>query len=291
VQLRQAQKMEAIGLLAGGVAHDFNNLLTVILGNAELSLSELQPADHLHRELTIIQRTAQRGAKLTRQLLAFSRRRALQAEPLQLNAHVADFSVLLARVLGVDIDLQLRLSSDVGTIWADAGALDQVLMNLAVNARDAMPTGGTLTIETTRVELDAATVQAQSARAMRPAQAESARTTQAESARTTRPAQARTRAEMGQAGAYVRLAVLDTGAGMDADAQAHLFEPFFTTKEVGKGTGLGLSVVYGIVEQHRGWIQVHSEVGQGTRFDIYLPAQSARTTQAEDGQSETKSER
>ena len=238
-QLRQAQKMEAVGLLAGGVAHDFNNLLTVILGNSELALQQLQPEQPLHRELSVIERAARRGASLTQQLLAFSRRQVLQPSAVDLNQLITDMARMLGRLIGVDVDLRLELCPEAARVSGDAGALDQMLMNLTLNARDAMPQGGTLTIRTARV--------CPSREALR-------------NHPEARPGQ------------YVCVAVADTGVGMDADAQSHLFEPFFTTKEVGKGTGLGLSVVYGIVQQHRGWIDVTSQVGQGTRFDIYLPA-------------------
>lgn len=240
-QLRQAQKMEAIGMLAGGVAHDFNNLLTVILGNSELGLSSAPPDAPLYKELSTIQRAALRGAKLTQQLLSFSRRQVLEMQSLDINAHITEFSAMLIRLIGVDVELRLELSPDSLLVYGDAGALDQVLMNLGVNARDAMPVGGVLTIGTQHVTPDAATLRAH------------------------------VRTQGNGTGEYVCLSVIDNGVGMDEAAQAHLFEPFYTTKEVGKGTGLGLSVVYGIVEQHKGWIAVHSEPGKGTRFDIYLP--------------------
>lgn len=244
-QLRQAQKMEAVGLLAGGVAHDFNNVLTIILGNAELGLAGLQPDQPLHKELSTIQRAAQRGATLAQQLLAFSRRQILQPRPLDLNAVVADFAAVFARALGVQVEVKLDLMREAASVLADPGALEQVLMNLSLNARDAMPQGGTLSFATARVSVDE------------------------EHAR---------RQPGAKAGEYVRLSVADTGVGMDAETRERLFEPFFTTKEVGKGTGLGLSVVYGIVSQHDGWIEVYSQPGQGARFEIYLPAQGAALT-------------
>jgi len=237
-QLRQAQKMEAVGVLAGGVAHEFNNLLTVIQGNAELSLSELLPADPLYKRLQAIQKAALRAARLTQQLLAYSRRQTLQLRLLDVNAVVRSFAEMASHLLGVDIALQVDLTPEVKPILADPGALEQVLMNLAVNARDAMPEGGTLRLATAQVVLDEAYCQAHAE---------------------------------AKAGEYVRLTVADTGTGMDETIRAHLFEPFFTTKEVGKGTGLGLSVVYGIVKKHGGFIEVFSAPGQGTQFDIYLP--------------------
>ncbi|MBC7261441.1 MAG: PAS domain S-box protein [Chloroflexi bacterium] len=237
-QLRQAQKMEAVGQLAGGVAHEFNNLLTVIQGNAELALSELLPADPLYKRFSAIHKAAVRGARLTQQLLAYSRRQILQPRPLDVNAVVRDFAEMAGRLIGVDIELQLSLASELKPVLADPGALQQVLMNLAMNARDAMPEGGTLRLETASTTLDEAACQAH---------------------------------PEAKPGEYVRLTVADTGTGMDERTKNHLFEPFFTTKEVGKGTGLGLPMVYGIVKEHGGLIEVSSEVGQGTRFDIYLP--------------------
>jgi signal transduction histidine kinase len=238
-QLRQAQKMEAVGILAGGVAHDFNNLLTVILGNSELALAQVQADQPLHKEMSTIQRAARRGATLTRQLLAFSRRQVLQQQPLDVNQRVQALSDMLSRLIGVDISLQLDLAPHLAPVSADAVALDQVLMNLVLNARDAMPQGGTLRVATAQFTADGAYLLSHPA---------------------------------AHAGEYVHITVADTGMGMTREAQQHLFEPFFTTKEVGKGTGLGLSVVYGIVQQHHGWIDVTSQVGQGTQFDIYLPA-------------------
>lgn len=237
-QLRQAQKMEALGLLAGGVAHDFNNLLTVIQGNAELALSQDGASQTVQRELSMIQHTAQRAASLTQQLLAFGRRRALQSEVVDVNHLVSEFRKMLERVIGEHIALRFDLDAQALAVRADAGALDQVLLNLVINARDAMPQGGTLTISTKRVDLDAAYC------ADHPDAV---------------------------AGVYADIAVIDTGVGMDAQTLEHLFEPFFTTKEQGRGTGLGLAVVYGIVKQHNGWIEVASAPGRGTRLDILLP--------------------
>jgi len=237
-ELRQAQKMEAVGRLAGGVAHDFNNLLTVITGRSAILLGRIKPDDPLRRSVEQIQKTADRAAGLTRQLLAFSRKQVLQRKVLDLNAMVEEISGMLHRLIGEDVELLLTLGPRAGHVNADPGQLEQVLMNLAVNARDAMPRGGTLGVETDRVELEAAPPD---------------------------------RPDALPAGPYAVLRVMDTGVGMDAATQARIFEPFFTTKEPGKGTGLGLSMVHGVVRQHGGAIQVRSVLGGGTTFEIYLP--------------------
>jgi two-component system, cell cycle sensor histidine kinase and response regulator CckA len=238
-QLRQSQKMEAVGRLAGGVAHDFNNLLTVIRGYSELLLARLAPDDSSRKELVEVKKAADRASGLTRQLLAFSRRQFIAPKVIDLNALIANMDGMLRRLLGEDIvELCTELNPHTGSIRADAGQIEQVIMNLAVNARDAMPKGGRLTIETHNVTIGRPTRQT--------------------------PADVKP-------GSYVLLAVRDTGHGMDEETQSHLFEPFFTTKEKGKGTGLGLSTVYGIVKQTGGSIVVESRKDQGATFKIYFP--------------------
>ncbi len=237
-QLRQSQKMEAVGRLAGGVAHDFNNLLMVIKGHAELLLNVLPPSEPSSRKIEQIDRAADRASALTRQLLAFSRMQVLQPHVMNLNGVVEEMGKLLPRLIGEDIEIVIRGSEDLGAIRADPSQMEQVIMNLAVNARDAMPGGGRLLIETSNSELDS------TYNAIHP---------------------------IVRQGQYVLLSVSDTGTGMNAETQAHIFEPFFTTKAQGKGTGLGLATVYGIVKQSGGFIWVYSELGRGTSFKIYLP--------------------
>jgi signal transduction histidine kinase/CheY-like chemotaxis protein len=244
-QLRQAQKMEALGRLAGGVAHDFNNLLTVIRGHSELMLDRVKPEDALYNNTQQIRKTADRAATLTRQMLAFSRMQVLQPRVLDVNELIAEMGKLLRRLLREDIEFNLRLGDSLGRVKADPGQLEQVFLNLTVNASDAMPQGGKLTIETRNVVVD------QKYLRMYPS------------------------LELGQ---YVLMSVTDTGHGMDEITRSKIFEPFFTTKDPGKGTGLGLATVYGIVKQSGGFILVDSEQGQGTRFDFYLPGTSERAT-------------
>ncbi|HUM16616.1 MAG TPA: ATP-binding protein [Candidatus Nitrosotalea sp.] len=241
-QLLQAQKMEAVGLLAGGIAHDFNNLLTVIMSRAGLLRRRPEATEAIGAGLALIERTAQRAATLTRQLLAFSRKQVLQPRLVDLNRVVADMVEMLRPLLGERIALSIVSSPSLGRVSADPGHLEQVIMNLAVNARDAMPDGGRLIVETAEVELDETFPG--------------------------RPHELRP-------GPYVRLSISDTGAGIDAATQARMFEPFFTTKPPGQGTGLGLSTVYGIVKQHGGHICVESAPGRGATFRIYLPRAEA----------------
>lgn len=237
-QLLQSQKLEAVGRLAGGISHDFNNLLTAIIGYSDLSIRRVSPDDPLRRNLDEIRRASERAAGLTRQLLAFSRKQVMQPKVFELNAVVADVERMLRRMIGDDIDVRTNLDPNTGNVKADPGQIEQVIMNLVVNARDAMPKGGKLSIETSSLYLDE-------------------------------------QYSFGHVsvkpGFYVLLAVSDTGTGMDEETRQHIFEPFFTTKEPGKGTGLGLSTVYGIVKQSSGHVWVYSEPGKGTTFKVYLP--------------------
>jgi two-component system, cell cycle sensor histidine kinase and response regulator CckA len=237
-QFRQSQKMEAVGRLAGGIAHDFNNLLTVIMGYSQVLLTELGPQHPLRGKIEETLKAGERAATLVRQLLTFSRKQSLDPKILSLNTAVTSLENLLSRLIGEDVKLVSKLDPANGRLRADQAQLEQVLVNLVVNARDAMPKGGTLTIETTQVELTRSPVYYL----------------------TPLPP-----------GSYVRLAVSDTGCGMDRNTQSHIFEPFFTTKEEGVGSGLGLSTVFGIVTQCGGAIDVTSRVGHGTRFDLYFP--------------------
>jgi two-component system cell cycle sensor histidine kinase/response regulator CckA len=237
-QLQQARRMEAVGRLAGGIAHDFNNLLTIIKGYTELGLARAKASPEVRADLERIEDASERAGGLVRQLLAFSRRQVLQPKVLDLNGIVEGLDKLLRRLMDEDIEMKTVVGKDLGRIKADPAQIEQVIMNLVVNARDAMTEGGRLTVETENVELDSA---------------------YARDHMTVRP------------GRYVMLAVSDTGMGMSPDTITHIFEPFYTTKESGRGTGLGLSTVYGIVKQSGGYVWVYSEPGHGTTFKVYLP--------------------
>lgn len=243
-QLLQAQKMEVIGRLAGGVAHDFNNILSVISGNCEWILSELKEGQPFREELEEIHKAVTRGADLTRQLLLFSRKQVVQPRALDLGVLMGDLKKSLARMIGENMELDVRTGDPVGTILADPLQIQQILMNLVINSCDAMPQGGSIIIETGKFVLN-------------------------------EPNGISANGKRIPAGSYARLSIKDTGTGMDAETQKHIFEPFFTTKAVGKGTGLGLATVFGITEQLGGFIQVHSEVGKGTTFEILIPVRKA----------------
>ncbi len=236
-------------MLAGGVAHDFNNLLTTIIGNAELALMELSEDIPIHGNIDEIRKAGKKAASLTRQLLAFSRKQVIQPEMLDLNEVLKSTEKMLRRLIGEDIDLLTVLEPEPWLVYADPGQMDQVIMNLAVNARDAMPRGGKLTIETANVELDHAYFLDHGIE--------------------------------NRSGEYVMLAVTDTGVGMDKETQSRIFDPFFTTKERGRGTGLGLSTVYGIVKQNRGYVWVYSEPAKGSTFKVYLPRATSGAPAAE----------
>lgn len=241
-RLQQSQKLEAIGTLTGGVAHDFNNLLTAILGNAQLGLRKIKPADPVQAHLVEIEKAGSRAAGLTQKLLAFSRRQHLNRSSVNLNDTIAEIFKLIERVIGADIHIMAEYDPGLSPAYADNAQIEQVIMNLSINARDAMPGGGRLKIETSNIELDEH--YSRHYPYVKP-------------------------------GKYVQIKVSDTGSGMDDETKARIFEPFFTTKETSKGTGLGLAMVYGIVKQHEGHINVYSEIGHGTTFKIFLPATGA----------------
>ena len=251
---QQAQKMEAVGQLAGGIAHDFNNLLTVISGHCQMMQTQVPPGSPLTDDLTQVRRAAERAAALTRQLLAFGRRQLLQPKRLDVNRVVSAVEPMLRRVIDADITISVELARDTGVIVADEGQLEQVIVNLALNARDAMPKGGTLRIMTSNADLDTPLLLGDY---------------------TVPP------------GDYVTLAVQDTGVGMDAATRSRVFEPFFTTKEMGKGTGLGLATVYGIVKQSRGYVTLASAPGVGSTFRLYVPRVAAGATAIDDDDSNT----
>jgi signal transduction histidine kinase/CheY-like chemotaxis protein len=237
-QLRQSQRLESIGTLAGGIAHDFNNILTAIIGYSSLLQMKIREGDPLRHSVEQITSAANRAATLTQSLLAYSRKQVLNAQPVNLNEVIKKVNLLLRRLIGEDIELKTMLTDREVTVMADAGQIEQVLMNLATNARDAMPDGGRLYIETDQVVFDEETAR---------------------------------RHDFGKPGRYAMISVSDTGAGMDETVRERIFDPFFTTKEVGKGTGLGLAMTYGIVKQHDGGIVLESEIGRGSTFKIFLP--------------------
>ncbi len=245
-QFIQSQKMEAIGRLAGGIAHDFNNLLTVINSYSIFAIEDLREGDPMRDDIQMILRAGQRATTLTRQLLAFSRKTPMDIKVLDLNEVIGDLDKMLTRLIGEDVDIRLVLAKELGRIKADVAQVEQVLVNLAVNARDAMPEGGTLTIETANIRLDEHFVSEHPGT---------------------------------QVGHHVILTVTDTGIGMEAKTKEQIFEPFFTTKEATKGTGLGLAMVYGIIKQSGGSIWVESEPGQGTSFKMYMPSVQAKKTE------------
>ena len=252
-QLIQAQKMEAVGVLAGGIAHDFNNLLTIIQGNCELGILNIDGENPVINELQAIQSAAVRASDLTGQLLLFSRKQPMKFIMTDINKTIEDLLKMLHRLIGEDVSICTDLEEELPMIRADRGTMEQVVMNLAINARDAMPGGGTLTIRTEKCDLD-----------------------EADTKQIFEVA----------AGQFIRLSVSDTGSGMDERTLSRIFEPFFSTKAAGRGTGLGLSVVYGIIEQHDGWVKVESTPGAGTRFDVYLPARESTPEEIEEGNKE-----
>jgi nitrogen-specific signal transduction histidine kinase/CheY-like chemotaxis protein len=242
-QLAQSQKMEAIGRLAGGLAHDFNNILGVVLGYGEQTLQTLSPEAAERRYVQRMVEAGNRAARLVQQLLAFSRKQVLQPRIINLNSVVVEMKQLLERLAGEDVEISVKLDSNLGSVKADPAQMERVIMNLAVNARDAMPEGGKLILETANAELDASYINRHTAAV---------------------------------AGKYVMLAISDTGVGIDKEIQSKIFDPFFTTKASGKGTGLGLATVYGIVNQSGGYVWVYSEMGKGATFKIYLPLVEAK---------------
>ena len=253
-ELLQSQKMEAVGTLAGGVAHDFNNLLTIIQGHAELMMLEISESDPNYRELRQIVNTTARAASLTRQLLLFSRKEVMEFKPINLNETIGNLLKMLKRLIGEDIRIVTSFDDDLWQVNADESNLEQVIMNIAVNARDAMPEGGALTIKTENLSLSEDECKF---------------------------------IPDSHSGKFVRLTIEDTGTGIPKEIMDKIFEPFFSTKEVGKGTGLGLSVVFGIVKKHNGWINVYSEPGQGAVFRIYLPAVSQAVEKTEENKNKS----